>query len=155
SHDNQVHVILWEIATGKVKRRWDWDKGRDPHSSVEDITFSPDGKQIAVAVFRRSEARILDVAGEKQQRLAHNEIYGLDFAPDGTALVTAGWDRTIRLWNPATGELRQQTVFEKTPNQDTRLYGVRWSPDGRTLATSTMSREVAVWDARSLLMKGR
>ena len=39
SYADRVEVILWELAAGKVLRRWDWEKGRDPHSSVEDIVF--------------------------------------------------------------------------------------------------------------------
>src|SRR5262249_35435248 len=74
SHAEKVHVVLWNLTTGQVVRRWDWQKGRDPHSSVEDIVFSPDGKQIAVCVFRRNEARILEVVGDKQRQLAHEMI---------------------------------------------------------------------------------
>jgi RNA polymerase sigma factor (sigma-70 family) len=154
SHADQVHVILWDVAAGKVQRRWDWEKGRDPHSSVEDIAFSPDDKQIAVAVFRRNEVRILDVAGEKQRQVTHDSVYGLDFSPDGKTLATAGWDKHIRLWDPATGELGNQAILN-LDKLDTRMYGVRYSPDGRRLATALLDNQVVLWDARRLTVENR
>jgi RNA polymerase sigma factor (sigma-70 family) len=155
SHADQVDVILWDLAAGKVLRRWDWDKGRDPHSTVEDIVFSPDGKQLAVAVFRRHEARVLDISGDGQRVLGHESVYGLDFAPDSATLATAGWDRQIRLWNPKTGQLlRQQEVpWQDERKHDTRMYGVRFSPDGRTLATAHMNSRVYLWSVKSLKVK--
>jgi RNA polymerase sigma factor (sigma-70 family) len=155
SHGGHVHVVLWNLATGKDQRRWDWEKGRDPHSTVEDIVFSPDGKQIAVAVFRRSELWILNVDGEKQRALAHESIYGLDFSPDGKTVATAGWDRCIRLWDASTGELRNQAKLESEKGEDLRMYGVRYSPDGRFLACGLMNGEVFVSDAKSLALKHR
>lgn len=155
SDAGQVHVILWNVADAKVVRRWDWPKGRDPHSTVEDIVFSPDGKQIAAAVFRQSEAHVFKVVGDKRLQMKHPSVYGLDFAPDGTTLATVGWDKTIRLWNPATGELRNQTTVESRQFRDPRMYGVRYSPDGRSFATADMSAQVLVWDATQLTIMQR
>ena len=135
-----------------MKRRWDWEKGRDPHSHVEDIVFSPDGKQIAAAVFRRSEVRVLSVIGQQEQTLKHNSVYGLDFGPDGT-LATAGWNKAIRLWNATTGELQKQFVLDSPQFQDSRMYAVRISPDGRLLAAALMDGHIFVADAKTLATK--
>lgn len=152
SHDNRVDVILWDLAAGKVLRRWDWEKGRDPHSTIEDIVFAPNGKQLAAAVFRRSEARVLDISGEGEHILGHQSVYALDFSPDGATLATVGWDKIIRLWDPKTGKfLRMATIA--LANQDTRMYGVRYSPDGRTLATMHMNSTVYLVDVKTLQPK--
>lgn len=153
SRADQVHVSVLDLATDKVMRKWEWEKGRDPHSTVEDIVFSPDGKQLAVAVFRRGEFRLLDLAAHGQRAIAHQEIYGLDYSPDGTTLATAGWDKVIRLWNPASGELRNQVVVNLPQVQDPRMYGVKFSPDGKLLATANMSAALLIWDAKSLTVK--
>ena len=31
----QVHVAVWDVASGELTRRWDWPAGADPHSTVE------------------------------------------------------------------------------------------------------------------------
>ncbi|WP_162667389.1 sigma-70 family RNA polymerase sigma factor [Gemmata massiliana] len=156
SHLTQVNVVLWNLATGTVARRWDWEKGRDPHAAVEDIQFSPDGSQIAAVVFRQHAAHVLTVREGARQVLPHQYIYGLDFAPDGTMLATVGWDRVIRLWNPKTGQVaRQVEVPSKDKHDDVRMYAVRFSPDGRTLATAHMRAHVSLWDVKSLQNKSR
>src|SRR5262249_50974905 len=61
-----VHVTIWNLAEKKIVHRWEWPKGRDPHSTVESLCFTPDGKRLAAAVFRQSTAFIWDVESENQ-----------------------------------------------------------------------------------------
>jgi WD40 repeat protein len=64
------------------------------------------------------------------------------FSPDGERIVTAGLDRTARVWEAITGrqtaELRGHTGIVET---------VRFSPDGKTVLTSSSDRTAAIWDA--------
>ena len=102
SGDN-VRVVVWDLADGKELHRWDWPKGRDPHSDVECLRFRPDGKQLAGAVFRQSAAYLWDLtSGRQVAQLKHPLVYGLSFCPDNATLATAGWDKAIRFWDTAT-----------------------------------------------------
>ena len=104
---DQVHVAVWDVPSGELLHRWDWPKGRDPHSTVESLGFTPDGSRLAAAVFRQSAAYVWDLTtGQQIARLAHNQVYGLSFSPDGKTLVTAGWDSIIRFWETDTGNIR-------------------------------------------------
>ena len=40
---DQVHVAVWDVPGGELRHRWDWPKGRDPHSTVESLCFTPMG----------------------------------------------------------------------------------------------------------------
>lgn len=154
-HADRVAVATFDLAADKPLRKWDWEKGRDPYSAVDDMVFSPNNKQLAVAVLRRDEFRILDLAGENQRRLAHQSISGLDYSPDGVTLATAGWDKTLRLWNPATGELLAQTAVDVSQVPDPRMLGARYSPDGKLIATPVMTGVVFMWDGKTLAVKNR
>ncbi len=88
------------------------------------------------------------------QRLVHvgrpplrghqGDVYFATFSPDGKILATAGRDRTARLWEPATGQIR---AVLRGHNHDVNWVAI--APDGRTVATAGEDRSVRLWDARS------
>ncbi|MEM9411584.1 MAG: WD40 repeat domain-containing serine/threonine-protein kinase [Planctomycetota bacterium] len=69
------------------------------------------------------------------------EILALDWAPDGNRLASAGWDKTVHLWDPATGKI---VVILK---QDAGVNAVAWSPNGQRLATINLNGETTIYDA--------
>ena len=64
------------------------------------------------------------------------------FSADGNILATRSWDKTIRLWDADTGQLRHTL----TGHQDD-VDIVVFSPDGRTLASGSQDNTVRLWDA--------
>ncbi|MFL5340521.1 MAG: sigma-70 family RNA polymerase sigma factor [Gemmataceae bacterium] len=67
-------------------------------------------------------------------------ISSLTFLPDGR-LISGGWDKTVRMWDPATGrELArwQAAGTDKTPNHEAGVSSVAASPDGKTVAFGGM-----------------
>jgi WD40 repeat protein len=61
-------------------------------------------------------------------------IKGLAFTPDGRQLVSASDDKTIRVWDIATGKTLRTIRGEAAPGDPGKIYAMALSPDGKWLA---------------------
>jgi WD40 repeat protein len=126
-------VAVWDVQSGNLL----W-KVTTRHGWVSAVTFSPDGKTIAVA--REDGVVLLDDprTGRTERRL-HLEGAGIGlvaaaFAPDGT-LATGTRAGIVQLWNPATGaQVGHPTLVAAAP-----VASVAFDPKSDTFATTGAS----------------
>ena len=67
-----------------------------------------------------------------------------DFHPDGTYLVSGGMDRTIRLWDVATGE---EVALLGTHAQ--YVLAVAFSPDGQWVVSAGKGGTLRFWEVET------
>lgn len=78
-------------------------------------------------------------------QLGHYEVvHSVCFSPDGKSILSAGKDRTIKLWSFETGkEIRTFT------GHTDEVTSVVFFPDGRYIVSGSADRTVRVWDVLS------
>jgi WD40 repeat protein len=64
------------------------------------------------------------------------------FSPDGTRIVTASWDQTVRIWDSATGKL-----LTSRPEHQAEVTSAAFSPDGTRVVSASYDQTAQVWDA--------
>src|SRR5262249_22307325 len=72
------------------------------------------------------------------------KINAIAFHPDGRRFVSASSDRTVRLWETATG--RCLHVFEGHTDE---VFAAAFHPDGTRIASAGRDRAVWLWDQES------
>ena len=72
-------------------------------------------------------------------------VFSAQFSPDGQSIVSASYDKTVRVWSAATGECVQTLA-----GHSDAVNSVQFSPDGQSIVSASLDRTVRVWDLRVL-----
>jgi WD40 repeat protein len=141
---DQGYAALWDAASGQRLHQLasPYAKMRGA-SRLFGASFSPDGNHVALVDWHPV---VIDVAtGETVFELEGHtsQVRDIGYSPNGRSIVTAGEDRTARLWRAATG--KNMAVL----THDAEVISATFSPGGHWILTQTADRVLHVWDAAS------
>jgi eukaryotic-like serine/threonine-protein kinase len=171
SYVQRIALAGRELAAGNVgraeelldecpldRRGWEWQflkrqrYGNPPpmqhKTTAVRATFSPDGRQLAIATMDGTVIIRDSRTGRIVQDLEHESVFlggallrDMSYSPDGRYLVAARHDGKIRVWDPSSGQLLHTLEAHTGP-----AWQVAFSPDSRTLASGGSDRSVRLWD---------
>lgn len=132
--DSSGRLARYDLATGQEQAR-SAPLGRQ----VRDLVLTPDGRFASACddgVVRLHDSQSLAI---RQTLRGHvGGVYALSMLPDGS-LMSAGYDRQLRVWAPATGLL-----LAEHPTQPAIVNALAVSPDERSLALAEDDRTARV-----------
>ncbi|HEY7427195.1 MAG TPA: hypothetical protein VH682_23375 [Gemmataceae bacterium] len=134
-------VYVWDLLTGREVRRF------PKRTNTAVMAYSADGKILAI----RSGGVYPIIAwwempsGRLMHEVRHDRSGdALLFSRDGKMLVSAGFDKIIRIWDVVSGEERRQL---RGCEEGTR--SLVFSPDGKQLIGPGEKGTIRVWDVAS------
>lgn len=113
---------------------------------IYSITFNQGGTLFASCA--DDAAVIWDATTNQPIRSLHGHTDGVGdaaFSPDGTAIVTVSFDKSVRIW-PAMREPPLPPMLGHTE----RVGRVAWSPDSTLIASGGVDRNVRLWSTATL-----
>ncbi len=153
-------IRVWDWRAGQTVRTIRGEVGTGSDGKIYALALSADGRTLAVAGYLGSytgkkpaaeedsnKIRIYDFnTGEIKAILkGHtNVINTLAFSPDGTRLVSGGFDKSAIVWDVASGRMLRVLL-----GHTAEVYAVGFTPDGQRVATGSYDKTLRLWSVSS------
>ena len=141
-------IRLWDVATRQQKGMLQEPSGpsdfKGETAETLALAYSPDGNSVAMAS-EDGQVSIFNLASAGlpvRSWMAHaDSAAALAWSPDGQMLVSGGYDKVIKFWNPATGEL-----IRSLDGHQGWVVSLAFSHDGKILASGSYDRTIRLWN---------
>ncbi|MFO1500094.1 MAG: serine/threonine-protein kinase [Verrucomicrobiota bacterium] len=141
-------VWVVDVASARIESRHPTGRSAKSWSHIGAARISPDNRRIYLVRTVAWSGRIqcIDLATRQELWQTHSQddpLVALDISPDGRVLASASGfvDKTIHLWNTATGELLK-TLAGHTAS----VIDLAFTQDGRRLISAAVDQTIRFWD---------
>lgn len=162
----RINDIAWDgdsqriIAVGDGKERYGHCITADSGNSVGEIS-GHSGQINCVSIRQQRPLRAATGSDDTSMVFYHGApfkfntsvrgkhdkyVYGAQFSPDGSLLVTVGADKKIWLYDGKTGDAIKQIGEGEHKGS---IFGVSWAADSKRFVTCSGDQTVKIWDAES------
>ena len=73
-------------------------------------------------------------------------MHSVSFSPDGKRIVSASWDKTIRIWDAQTGH----QIGQPLEGHIDYVQSASFSPDGKRIVSASWDHTIRIWEFPSL-----
>ncbi|MCX8567213.1 MAG: WD40 repeat [Glomeribacter sp. 1016415] len=118
----------------------------EENSEVKDCTYSPDGKNCAVAL-KNGTVSVYDASNWEKIHTLHGHaswVNRVTYSPSNQQIASCSEDNTVRLWDAQSGQLQRTLSGHTGP-----VWSVIYSPRGQQIASCSEDNTVCLWDAQS------
>jgi WD40 repeat protein len=141
-------VEIWDLVAGALKGRFEMKR-------IETMEIAPDDKHVIIAL---SDANLLVLDLEKcsicGELIGHSKaVEAIAVTQDGTQVITAGQDNTVRIWDmPSRKKIATRVKETAERPQDTLMGKVTatvFTPDSQQAIGGSAHGEIGIWDMGS------
>jgi WD40 repeat protein len=149
-------VLLWDVETGALKQRFEKRAGAAEPSELYTVSFTEDGKHLAVgdSAFVGVLTRDLEKGGAERMLMGHGDTVKALARGSGKWLLSAGRDGSVLEWEqsaltrPPAGGLKKQDEFRYRMvfRNQKALTSMDVNNDGSLIVTGAEHGQVQLWD---------
>jgi WD40 repeat protein len=152
----EARIVLWDLANGKSTRSLSLPDGAGRFAPIDHLSFTPDGKSLALSATARGQAALLDIASGQVRRSlgeAHQHSIACAVSPDSKTLAAAFFSGgamrgkvpvEVRVQDVQTGTVTR-AVHDIQLDEQTVFGAIAFAPVGRKLALG-VGRQIFLLD---------
>lgn len=134
---------VWQLPSGKLLREFKLPEQAPGYA----VDITADGRRIAVGQHFVNTLWSVDTGALLAEMRGHDDdTFQIHFSPDGSEVVSASPDASIRLWDAATGKVKR-IIAPHPPERP--VTSIAFSPDGASEAVGGVDGTVRVWNAQT------